>query len=94
MQAVRPVATRERPDLLVIDLMMPEMDGYQAIGALRNDARFRGLPVVVLTAEGEAGVEERVLELGADDYVLKPFDAGVLVSRVRAVFRRLTRPSS
>ncbi|MFO7695500.1 MAG: ATPase, T2SS/T4P/T4SS family [Vicinamibacterales bacterium] len=87
------LATRERPNLLLIDLMMPEMDGYQAIGALRNDARFRALPVVVLTAEGEAGVEERVLELGADDYVLKPFDAGVLVSRVRAVFRRLARLS-
>ena len=87
------LAARERPNLLLIDLMMPEMDGFQAIGALRSDARFRALPVVVLTAESEAGVEERVLELGADDYVLKPFDPGVLVSRVRAVFRRLGRPS-
>ena len=85
------LAARERPNLLLIDLMMPEMDGFQAIGALRSDARFRALPVIVLTAESEAGVEERVLELGADDYVLKPFDPGVLVSRVRAVFRRLGR---
>jgi DNA-binding response OmpR family regulator len=85
------LALREQPDLLLIDLMMPEMDGYAAIGALRNHARLRALPVLVLTAESEAGVEERVLELGADDYVLKPFEPGVLVSRVRAAFRRLAR---
>jgi DNA-binding response OmpR family regulator len=85
------LALREQPDLLLIDLMMPEMDGYAAIGALRGHPRLRALPVLVLTAESEAGVEERVLELGADDYVLKPFEPGVLVSRVRAVFKRLAR---
>src|SRR5260221_169593 len=83
------IATRERPDLLLIDLNMPEMDGYEAIGNLRKDLSLAMLPIVVLTSEEGPGIERRVLELGADDYMLKPFDPDVLLSRVNAVFRRL-----
>ncbi len=87
-QAVE-IAVRERPDLLLIDLNMPEMDGYEAIARLRRDFTLATLPIVVLTSEEGPGVERRVLELGADDYMLKPFDPAVLLSRVNAVFRRL-----
>ena len=83
------LATRERPDLLLIDLNMPEMDGYEAIARLRKDLSMATLPIVVLTAEDGPGVEKRVLELGADDYIVKPFDPDILLSRVNAVFRRL-----
>jgi CheY-like chemotaxis protein len=83
------IAMRERPDLLIIDLNMPEMNGYEAIGRLRTDAEMEALPILVLTADESAGVERRVLELGADDYIVKPFDPGILLSRVNAVFRRL-----
>jgi type IV pilus assembly protein PilB len=83
------IAARERPDLLVIDLNMPEMDGYQAIATLRKDLSMATLPILVLTSEEGPGIERRVLELGADDYMLKPFDPDVLLSRVNAVFRRL-----
>ena len=83
------IATRERPDLLVIDLNMPEMDGYEAIGRLRRDVTMATLPIMVLTSEEGPGIERRVLELGADDYILKPFDPAVLLSRVNGVFRRL-----
>jgi type II secretory ATPase GspE/PulE/Tfp pilus assembly ATPase PilB-like protein/ActR/RegA family two-component response regulator len=83
------IASRERPDLLLIDLNMPEMDGYQAIAALRKDLSLATLPIVVLTSEEGPGIERRVLELGADDYMLKPFDPDVLLSRVNAVFRRM-----
>jgi type II secretory ATPase GspE/PulE/Tfp pilus assembly ATPase PilB-like protein/ActR/RegA family two-component response regulator len=83
------IAARERPDLLIIDLNMPEMDGYQAIATLRKDLSLAMLPIVVLTSEEGPGIERRVLELGADDYILKPFDPDVLLSRVNAVFRRL-----
>ena len=83
------IATRERPDLVIIDLNMPETDGYQAIAMLRRDLSMAALPIVVLTSEDGPGTERRVLELGADDYMLKPFDPEVLLSRVRAVFRRL-----
>ena len=83
------IATRERPDLLIVDLNMPEMDGYEAIARLRRDITMATLPIMVLTSEEGPGVERRVLELGADDYIIKPFDPAVLLSRVHGVFRRL-----
>jgi len=83
------IATRERPDLMIIDLNMPEMDGYEAIARLRRDVTMATLPIMVLTSEEGPGVENRVLELGADDYIIKPFDPAVLLSRVHGVFRRL-----
>jgi DNA-binding response OmpR family regulator len=85
------LARRERPDLLILDLGMPEMDGYAAIGEIKQDLTLAAIPVIVLTAQNEPGVEERVLELGADDYLTKPIEPGVLLSRVRAVFRRANR---
>jgi type IV pilus assembly protein PilB len=88
-QAVE-IATRERPDLLIVDLNMPEMDGYEAIARLRRDISMATLPIMVLTSEEGPGVERRVLDLGADDYVVKPFDPAVLLSRVNGVFRRLS----
>jgi CheY-like chemotaxis protein len=83
------IATRERPDLMIVDLNMPEMDGYEAIATLRRDITMATLPIVVLTSQEGPDVERRVLELGADDYIIKPFDPTVLLSRVKAVFRRL-----
>ena len=83
------IAIREHPDLLMIDLNMPEMDGYEAIARVRREMSLAMMPVLVLTSEEGPGVERRVLELGADDYILKPFDPEVLLSRVNAVFRRL-----
>jgi CheY-like chemotaxis protein len=88
------VARRERPDLVIIDLTMPQMDGYEAIQRIRQEAAIASLPVIVLTAETGPGVEQRVLELGADDYLIKPFEADVLRARVRAVFRRQERIAS
>jgi type IV pilus assembly protein PilB len=88
------LARRERPDLLVLDLMMPEMDGFEAIGRLRRDIALATLPVIVLTAESGPDTERRVLELGADDYLIKPFEPGVLLSRVHAAFRRAARPAA
>jgi len=82
-------ASRERPDLVLIDLHMPEMDGYEAIAHLRRDFSLSTMPILVITSEDGPGVEHRVLQLGADDYIVKPFDPAVLLSRVQAVFRRL-----
>jgi type IV pilus assembly protein PilB len=82
------IAVRERPDLMIIDLNMPGTDGYEAIGNLRKDLSLATLPILVLTSEEGPGIEHRVLQLGADDYMLKPFDPDVLLSRVNAVFRR------
>jgi DNA-binding response OmpR family regulator len=77
------------PTLVVKDLNMPEMNGYDAIAHVRRVPALAAMPVMVLTSEEGPGVETTVLQLGADDYVVKPFDPGVLSSRVEAGFRRL-----
>jgi type IV pilus assembly protein PilB len=87
-QAVE-IAVREHPAMVVMDLNMPDMNGYDAIAHLRRVPAMAAMPVLVLTSEEGPGVETTVLQLGADDYVLKPFDPGVLSSRVKAAFRRL-----
>ena len=82
------VAQRDRPDLIVLDLGLPDIDGLDVLRRLRE----RGpTPVVVLTARGEESDRLVGLELGADDYVVKPFSPKELVARVRALFRRLER---
>jgi DNA-binding response OmpR family regulator len=83
------IAVRERPDLLLIDLNMPVMNGYDAIHLLRADARLAALPIIVLTAEDGESIERRVLELGANDFMVKPFEPSILLARVNAVFSRL-----
>jgi DNA-binding response OmpR family regulator len=82
------LAMREKPNLLVIDLLMPQMDGYEAIAHIRRQPLLATLPVMVLTSEAGAAVEQRVLELGADDYLAKPFEPALLIARIRASFRR------
>jgi two-component system phosphate regulon response regulator PhoB len=77
-----------RPDLVLLDLMLPGMDGLEVCRTLKADARTRAIPVVMLTAKGEVSDIVAGLELGADDYIVKPFSPKVLVARVRAVLRR------
>ena len=79
------LADEYRPDIAVLDLMMPDVGGYELMRHLRER---RHLPVILLTAMGAATDKVRGLELGADDYVAKPFDPHELGARVRAVLRR------
>jgi two-component system, OmpR family, phosphate regulon response regulator PhoB len=79
---------RERPDLVVLDLMLPGASGYDVLGEIRRHPDAAGLPVVVLTARRDEADRIRGLELGADDYVTKPFSPQELVLRVGAVLRR------
>jgi two-component system alkaline phosphatase synthesis response regulator PhoP len=78
----------ERPSLLVLDLMLPGMDGLDVTRALRQDLATRKLPIIMLTARVEEADRLIGLELGADDYITKPFSPRELVARVRAVLRR------
>ncbi len=75
-------------DLLVVDLMLPGIDGLELTRRVKNDSRTHRIPVVMLTAKGEEVDIVTGLELGADDYVTKPFSPRVLLARIRAVFRR------
>ena len=84
--------TAATPDLLLLDLMLPLRPGLDLLRELRRDARWSGLPVVIVTARGEVGDRTRGLELGADDYVAKPFDRRELLARIAAVLRRTTAP--
>ena len=80
-----------RYDLLVLDLQLPGLDGLSLCAELRRDKRTRDVPVVMLTARGDESDRIVGLEMGADDYVVKPFSPKELVARVRALFRRLER---
>ncbi|HEX9841772.1 MAG TPA: response regulator, partial [bacterium] len=86
-EALRAVRAQP-PDLLLLDLMLPGMDGLELCRLLRADEATRTLPIVMLTAKGEESDVVAGLELGADDYISKPFSPRVLLARVRAVLRR------
>jgi len=80
---------RERPDLMLLDLMLPGRDGLDVTRVVRSDGSLAALPIIVLTARVEDQEKIVGLELGADDYVTKPFNPGEVVARVRAVLRRV-----
>jgi two-component system phosphate regulon response regulator PhoB len=82
------IARSEIPDLMVLDLMLPGIDGLEVTRVLKNDSKTKNIPIVMLTAKGEEADIVTGLELGADDYITKPFSPRVLVARVRAVLRR------
>jgi two-component system alkaline phosphatase synthesis response regulator PhoP len=83
----------EIPDLIVLDLMLPGIDGLEVTRWLKSDPNTKHLPIVMLTAKGEEADIVTGLELGADDYVTKPFSPRILVARVRAVLRRKVKES-
>ena len=82
------MAQSEQPDLVVLDLMLPGMDGLEVTKVLKSGDQTKDIPIVMLTAKGEEPDIVAGLELGADDYVTKPFSPRILTARVRAVLRR------
>jgi len=82
---------RNQPDLVLIDILLPDLDGFEICKRLRADDRLRSVPVIFLTAKGEEIDRVLGLEIGADDYVVKPFSPRELVARVKAVLRRQER---
>ncbi|MCA9519940.1 MAG: response regulator transcription factor [Myxococcales bacterium] len=81
-------ARNEPPDLVVLDVMLPGMDGFDVCRVLRSDARTKAVPIIMLTAKGEDTDVVAGLELGADDYVTKPFSPRVLIARIRRLLRQ------
>jgi two-component system phosphate regulon response regulator PhoB len=86
------LARAELPDVVVLDLMLPGLDGLEVCRQLRREAATRRLPIIMLTARGEEVDRVVGLELGADDYVVKPFSPRELIARIRAVLRRSDGP--
>ena len=81
------------PELVVLDVMLPGVDGVELLRRIRSDTRLRGLPVIMATAKGAEYDKIQSLDLGADDYVVKPFGIMELVSRIKAVLRRCQGPA-
>jgi two-component system alkaline phosphatase synthesis response regulator PhoP len=79
---------KQKPDLIILDIMMPEMDGLQVIQELKKEKNMAAIPVILLTAKGSETDEIVGLEVGADDYIVKPIKIGKIVARVHAALRR------
>jgi two-component system, OmpR family, phosphate regulon response regulator PhoB len=92
-EAALEAITDHKPDLLILDWMLPHISGLEICRQLRRKPETRDLPIIMLTARGEEADRVRGLEVGADDYVAKPFSPSELIARVRAVLRR-ARPST
>lgn len=82
------IANEQRPDLLLLDWMLPHRSGLDVCRQLRRGSKTRDIPIIMLTARGEEGDRVRGLDSGADDYLVKPFSNSELVARIRAVLRR------
>jgi two-component system, OmpR family, alkaline phosphatase synthesis response regulator PhoP len=82
------IAKKNKPDLILLDVNMPKKDGYQTCKELRSSNEFADTIIIFLTAMGDEGSEIRGLELGADDYIVKPIKPNVLVSRVKSALRK------
>jgi two-component system phosphate regulon response regulator PhoB/two-component system alkaline phosphatase synthesis response regulator PhoP len=79
---------RRLPDLVLLDVMLPDLDGFEVCRDMKSDARTAAVPIIMLTAKGDETDRVVGLELGADDYITKPFSVRELVARVKAVLRR------
>ena len=88
------IAKEEAPDLIILDLMLPKIDGWEVCKRLRTESKIGDIPVIMLTARSEAGDKLRGFECGADDYVTKPFSPRELVARVKRVLARAEKGPS
>lgn len=84
------LAVRQHPDLILLDLMLPGMDGLEVCKALKKETKTGSIPIIMLTAKAQESDKVVGLELGADDYITKPFSVRELAARIKAVLRRVT----
>ncbi|WP_455768849.1 winged helix-turn-helix domain-containing protein, partial [Mobiluncus curtisii] len=89
----REAMTELLPEMILLDIMLPGVDGIQILRRIRANPETEGIPVIMVTAKGAEFDKVKSLDLGADDYITKPFGMMELVSRVRAVLRRVARPA-
>ena len=82
------LARREQPDIIILDIMLPVMDGFEVCRALKSDDKTSKIPIIILSAKSQETDKVVGLELGADDYVTKPFSPRELIARIRAIMRR------
>lgn len=90
-EAALAAARKNLPDLIVLDLLLPSVDGLEVCRLLKNDPRTKHIPIIMLTAKSEEADMVSGLELGADDYMTKPFSPRVLLARIKAILRRKSK---
>ncbi len=88
LEAIELVNAEPRPSVVLMDIMMPQMDGYQTIGAIRRNPALQRLPIIALTAKAMKGDREKCLEAGASDYLAKPVNTEQLLSALRLWMHR------
>jgi len=84
------LAKKQLPDVIILDLGLPDMDGFEVLRQIRG---FSDVPLIILTARGDEGAKIKGLEMGADDYIVKPFSAGEFLARVKAALRHSQMPA-
>ena len=82
-----PKAKSEKPDLILLDIMMPKMDGYKVCGLLKMDARYQKIPIVLFSAKAQKEDVQLAKEVGADLYITKPFEAAVLLEKILGLLK-------
>ena len=80
-------AHKEKPDLIILDLMLPKMDGYKVCALLKKDTKYTKIPIIMLTARAQETDEKLGLELGADAYITKPFQHEVVVAKIKELLK-------
>lgn len=86
-QAGLQLIREEKPDLILLDVMMPKMDGYEVLKTFKADPDFTNTPVIMLTAKGLSEEIQKGLDLGVDDYIAKPFHANLLIKRIGTILK-------
>jgi len=81
-------AKTEKPDLIVLDLMLPMMDGYKVCGLLKNDTRYSKIPIILFTAKAQEKDIKLGEEVGADAYIIKPFEPEILLSKIKELIKK------
>ena len=80
-------AREEEPDLIILDLMLPKIDGYKVCGLLKSDSRYNKIPIIIFTALAQNSDKEIGMEVGADAYIMKPFKSEVLLTKIRELLK-------
>ncbi len=80
-------AKKEKPDLILLDVMLPKMNGYKVCGLLKGDNRFKNIPIVIFTARAEDADKKQSEEAGADAYITKPFEPPVLLAKIKELLK-------
>jgi len=83
-------ARSQMPDLILMDIMLPKLDGYKVCRFLKFDAKYKNIPIIILTAKVQSSDEEIGLQVGADAYITKPFERGVVISKIKELLKEDT----